>query len=203
MPDVTVRSCLYQWRSFSAVLNNLAGPDTKWEDICCFLCLSPFMVEPVCNGAAVWGMDQLYTPSHLLTNSSQSSLPNFMQTLLSVCLEPSVWEIKEINNTYFPDAWFAILHVVLILVAVTGIMRIVAHHTLLNIWEQGQISWCSDYTTEWATEESFDSWQGQGIFLFSQASIPTLGPTQRHMYWFAGPTFPPVKKFSAFCGTRN
>jgi hypothetical protein len=51
--DVTWRSCLYEWRSPSAVLNNLAGPDTKWEDICCFLCLSPFMVEPVCNGAAV------------------------------------------------------------------------------------------------------------------------------------------------------
>jgi hypothetical protein len=85
---------------------------------CCFLCLSPFVVEPVCNGAAVWGMDQLYTPSHLLTDSSQSSLPNLLQTLLSVCLEPSVWEIKEVNSTHFPDAWFAVLHVDLFLVAV-------------------------------------------------------------------------------------
>jgi len=31
-------------------------------------------------------------------------LPNLLQTLLSVCLEPRVWEIKEMNNTRFPDA---------------------------------------------------------------------------------------------------
>ena len=39
-------------------------------------------------------------------------------------------------------------------------------------------------------QESFDSWQGPGIFLFSEASTPTLGPTQPHKYWFAGASFP-------------
>ena len=72
----------------------------------------------------------------------------------------------------------------------TGIICTVSRQTLLYIWEQGQLSWCNDCTTEWTTEDSFDSWQGQGIFLFSEASTPYSGTDTTSQVPVCGAFFP-------------
>jgi hypothetical protein len=81
----------------------------------------------------------------------------------------------------------------LILMFLNSFLKVINFKIITNRITNARAGYLSTVTRLRGGRPGFDSWQGQGIFLFATASKLDLGPTQPPIQWVAGILSPGLK----------